>query len=252
MKQRLKILHLLSLDVALAAVAGALFFNAASSLSVYATLGISTWIWYLVDRLIDAHQYADLHTQRHDFHRTHSRPIIILVAILVLCNIVSLFFLPKNILENGLIISGLMLVYGFSLIKFPQKIAPFKEVIVAIIYAAGVSIDSSIDHFWTVCYGLVVWQSLMVFSFYETLENPTVRNAALMLGSRWLKIQNQLLVFGFVLLFSINQGLHTGLLLGMTLCNFTLFIFHKKLIINNLYRILGELVFILPVLCFKL
>ncbi|MDB4553977.1 hypothetical protein N9012_05970 [Akkermansiaceae bacterium] len=80
--------NLLSLDAPLVALAWAwMFSNAWGVVSVpwqlWATLGVSVWIVYVLDRIVDASREGDakLLDARHHFHRRHSKVFLRVVTV---------------------------------------------------------------------------------------------------------------------------------------------------------------------------
>src|SRR6187431_1308602 len=97
-----RFINLLSIDVALGAVCSALFFARLLSVRILPfgliTLGLSVWIIYSVDHLLDARKLkSKASTMRHRFHQEHSRSITIMVLIATIVNAVLIFFIRKPV-----------------------------------------------------------------------------------------------------------------------------------------------------------
>ncbi len=246
MKRGLQIGHLLSLDVAIGAVCCATFFGQKNGITLL-VLGISTWLLYLTDRLLDVWQQPALSTQRHQFHGQNTRKIIVLIGILVTFDIFLLFFLPKEILKIGFLIGLSVLIYGLLIFYFKINFIVLKEISVAIIYTVAVSIGRPVN-LELIGFGLVVFQSLLVFSKYEILENPTAQNIVSKFGFyTYFSVQITVVsLIGLLFIFRIDAA--TMILLIMAILNFSLEIHHRYLLKNERYRLLGELFFWLPIL----
>ena len=246
MKRSLQIGHLLSLDVAIGAVCCATFFGQKNGITLL-VLGINTWLLYLIDRLLDVRQQPTLSTERHQFHRQNVRKIIILIGILAILDIFLLFFLPKEILKIGFLIGFSVLIYGLLIFYSKINFSVLKEISVTIIYTAAVSIGRPVN-LELIGFGLVVLQSLLVFSRFEILENSAAQNIVSKLSIRTYFGIQITIVFLVGLLFILKIDAATMILLVMAILNFSLEIYHRYLLKNERYRLLGELIFWLPIL----
>jgi hypothetical protein len=248
MKKTILKLHWMSFDVAIGAVCGGVFFSERINLNILLALGLSTWILYLVDRLFDIRQNADIQTIRHQFHQRNERNIWILVLILSITNFVNLWFLPVKTIYFGLILGGTSLIYGLVVFKTKINSAYFKEIVVSAIYTAGITAGLSQNYLLIFAFFLVAWQSLLLFSRFELIENPAAKNSISIIGDQAYYLIFAY-IFGFLLTcFLLKLNSHFSILLLMIIALILVELFHKKLLINNLYRIIGELVFWIPFL----
>ena len=108
----------------------------------YITLPLATWAIYLTDHLIDVYRTQVEHaTPRHQYVKTHTRQIAILVFLL--CSVVIYFLVGAfhlTVFICGAILSVFVALH-FILVRInPQKkwIANNKELAVACIYAMGI------------------------------------------------------------------------------------------------------------------
>lgn len=99
---------------------------------------------------------------------------------------------------------------------------------------------------------LLVHQSILVFSWYEMLETPEVKNFAQKIGDkgvRWIVVTITVLT-GIAFSASVNmEGYMRNVFLiefVMACTTLAVFLFSKKLSINHRYRWVGELIFWLP------
>jgi 4-hydroxybenzoate polyprenyltransferase len=139
--------NVLSLDVVAGAVSCALFLCKVlecrpDGVSIV-VLGLSVWIIYTVDHLVDARSIGKKASSvRHRFHQDHSSILIFLVAAALLTNVTLLFFVPDHIVKNGFVVSVFVAVY----LVFHQRLAYAKEFVVALFYTIGVSLPALGEH----------------------------------------------------------------------------------------------------------
>jgi len=101
-----------------------MFSNAWGVVSVpwqlWATLGVSVWIVYVLDRIVDASREGDpkLLDARHHFHRRHSKVFLRVVTVGALfCLYSVLFNLAQTVLQYGLFILLCAVVYFVIALK---------------------------------------------------------------------------------------------------------------------------------------
>lgn len=263
----LKTLHYLSLDVVLGAVASSWMFwkipdgNGVVNLPSMLILGICTWIIYILDRLLD-NLKSEPEDARHQFHFQHQYYLQVVIIILFFIAVILAFFLPRNVIYFGIALSVLILIY-FYILQKKSKSADyqyFKEVFTSAIYSLCVvgsafSTKPTLD--WQAYlagffFFLLVHQSILIFSFYESQAYPTTKNLAKKLG----KTNCTYLILGVFALTAIAHFLSNNLFLQkvflieslMAFCSVLIYFFEAKLAKNERYRWLGEMVFWLPLL----
>lgn len=140
--------NLLSIDAPLVAVAWQLLFArcfriAIAPLSV-ATLGMTVWMIYAADRLLDVRdgKVMPFTTERHRFHRDHAGGISLAV---VLCFVALLFTatrLNPALLRNGLVLSVVVALYFGAIHLVPKWISGLypKEMAVGVVFALGAAL----------------------------------------------------------------------------------------------------------------
>lgn len=261
----LKTLHYLSLDVVLGAVASSWMFwkipdgNGVTNLPSLLILGICTWIIYILDRLLD-NLKSEPEDARHQFHFQHQYYLQVGIIILFLIAAILAFFLPRNVIYFGITLSVLILIY-FYILQKKSKSANyqyFKEIFTSVIYSicvVGSAFSTKPNLDWQAflagfIFFLLVHQSILIFSFYESQAYPETKNLAKKLG----KTNCTYLILG-VLVFSIisifltdNLFLRKVFLIEslMAFCSALIYFFEAKLAKNERYRWLGEMVFWLP------
>lgn len=139
-----RILHYLSIDVALGACAGMYFFARLLDVPLasiaYLILAMAVWVIYTFDHLLDARfSPGKLGSPRHLFHEDNFN---ILVALAILGSGVVLIlawtFLPSLpiFLTGGFL--ALLILGGMALTqRFRAKLGPLKESVIAFLYVVG-------------------------------------------------------------------------------------------------------------------
>lgn len=263
----LKTLHYLSLDVVLGAVASSWMFwkipdgNGVVNLPSILILGICTWIIYILDRLLD-NLKSEPEDARHQFHFQHQYYLQVGIIILFLIAVIIAFFLPRSVIYFGIALLVLILIY-FYILQKKSKSADyqyFKEVFTSVIYSicvAGSAFSAKQNLAWQAylagfVFFLLVHQSILVFSFYESQAYPATKNLAKKLG----KTNCTFLILG-ILALSIIAIFSTGNLFLqkvffvetlMAFFSVLIYFFQAKLAKNENYRWLGEMVFWLPLM----
>jgi hypothetical protein len=261
----LKTLHYLSLDVVLGAVASSWMFwkipdgNSAVNLPSILILGICTWIIYILDRLLD-NLKSEPEDTRHQFHFQYQYYLQVGIIILFFIAVILAFFLPRNVIYFGIALSVLILIYFYILQKKSKSASYqyFKEIFTSIIYSlcvVGSAFSTKPNLDWQAylagfIFFLLVHQSILIFSFYESQVYPTTKNLAKKLS----KTNCTYLILG-VLFISATSIFFTDFLFLqkviiietlMAFCSVLIYFFHEKLAKGENYRWLGEMVFWMP------
>ncbi len=182
----LKRAHWLSLDV----VAGAMITHSialrlpdghgkvywASTLLV----GISVFIIYVIDRLLDNRKPNFTSTPRHRFHAKYEPILLKIVTGLGVSGLICLFWLPSNMLLMGFGLAIVAVVYLWVVYKTAphSNIQLLKEPFVALIYTLGIwgtALSTTPNASWEsvvfmVLFGLLAFQNLLLFSWFESFE----------------------------------------------------------------------------------
>ena len=174
--------------------------------------------------------------------------------------IILAFFLPRNVIYFGIALSVLILIYFYILQKKSKSASYqyFKEIFTSIIYSlcvVGSAFSTKPNLDWQAylagfIFFLLVHQSILIFSFYESQVYPTTKNLAKKLG----KTNCTYLILG-VLFISATSIFFTDFLFLqkviiietlMAFCSVLIYFFHEKLAKGENYRWLGEMVFWMP------
>ncbi len=263
----LKTLHYLSLDVVLGAVASSWMFwkipdgNGVVNLPSILILGICTWIIYILDRLLD-NLKSEPEDARHQFHFQHQYYLQVGIIILFFIAAILAFLLPRNVIYFGIVLSVLILIYFYILQKKSRSAnyQYFKEIFTSAIYSlcvVGSAFSTKINLDWQAylaafIFFLLVHQSILIFSFYESQVYPTTKNLAKKLG----KTNCTYLILGVLAISAISIFFTNNLFLQkvffvetlMAFCSVLIYFFQTKLAKSENYRWLGEMVFWLPLM----
>ncbi len=168
--------NLLSLDAPLVAVAWLHVFAQTWRLGyhpweAYIALGLTVWIIYVADRLLDislAGGPIDNLEARHRFHRLHQNRFKIALAVAALVTLymvitkmpVSLY---SNLIPGGLLVAGF---FGLSMLSSqdPNVVPHSKNVIAGVTFAFGTAMTAHVYRFEYGIYDMLVSREFVCFS----------------------------------------------------------------------------------------
>lgn len=254
--------NLLNLDVAAGAMVGALYFCKLFSVTIHApdiiALGLTVWVIYTLDRLIDVRNLTNAAaSERHKFHQRNQRLLWTLLICIGMVILFLIFYLRSTVLWNGIFLSAIVLMYIVL-----QKYLKGKEIVVALLYTIGVVLPSwsirlvevtEVEYLLVAQLFGVALINLLLFSWFEYETDRQDGHSSMAI--RWGKKSTGkflLILGGINLLISVylsirhTFALPTLLLLVMTIILIAIFSFYKFFEINSRYRLLGDAVFIIP------
>jgi hypothetical protein len=266
----IKILHLLSFDVVLGAVVcNVMFWKLQTKPPEYSflvtfILGLSVWIIYVLDRILDNQKSALIFTERHLFHQTHQRILWFSVITFTVICAGLLFFVPFNIIKFGIIISSITGCYLLIINKISSKnsLQYFKEPVTAFVYTAAVWGTATLHQFdfTTIFLGLIfmliAFQNLLLFSYFELKNFPKTNNLAQFLGKK----SSKYIIFGiffsivivsgfsFVILESAYQYKVLSVEILMSFSLVLIIYFQDVTLRNDRFRWMSDGIFLLPIL----
>ena len=268
----LKYFQILSVDVAIGCVVGALFVANYLSVTipqlVILVLFLTVWLIYTMDHLLDVQtNNKEPMSARHLFHWRHSTMLWGVWSLVLIATISLSFKLPSSIILNGSILAVSVFVYFISIRLMEGQKIYHKEIMGALVYACGVFLgavtltDSSLS--WDVGilffeFVLLAFLNLTLFSLLdkETDEAEGFQSLVISIGERRV-----------IVLFWITGAI----LLLITVCQLMFFPIHHKHVISQIvvlimtfvtilliyrralfkrhatYRTVGDAVFIIPV-----
>jgi len=246
------------------AVISALFFARVFGVTVLrsglTSLGLTVWVIYTADHLIDAKKVRQMaSTERHRFHQKHFSALLALLLLAIIIDAVQLFFIRKQVFIGGLILASIVVIY-FALQRYLKFL---KELIGALLYTGGVLlIPVSIMEtpltpsliILIVQFVLTALTNLLLFSWFDRLRDEKDKHSSFttVLGERITK-RALVIVFVISLILMVVQLLNFDLksVALIALMNSVLLVifFDKKYFEkDDHYRLLGDAVFLLPLI----
>lgn len=264
-------LRTLSIDVALGATAMAYLvarhFQAELPIHYFIIVGLSVWLTYTLDHLMDAKKIrTEANTFRHKFHQTHFTQLMNVWSALLPVTVTYAFYtLPLTVISAGLLItvaSGTYLLivkyFGHRRVLFVQK-----ELYIALIYTSGISfgplcLQQSLA--WSsatllAIIFLLALTNLLVFSYYENFSDQLDKHTSFVqiFGVKYSqRLISFLLILNtiFIGYFLTNFSVLSILLFAMHSCLVFVCAFPTVFRKSERYRVLGDMIFLFPyVLC---
>jgi hypothetical protein len=234
------------------------------SFAVVVILGLSVWIIYILDRLLDNQKSEVIPTERHIFHRENAKILWYFIGILVAICTILVFYLPANIIIFGIIISLFTGVYLLIISKISTKnnFQHYKEPVTTFVYVSAV-FGTTILHnprFSSLLIGfiflLIVFQNLLLFSLSEFKKNTISYNLAEHFGSKKsnliiVSISWVVLILAIYLIKHSSSNYENEIVFMEIFMSFILLIinqFDSFFLINDRYRWVGDGIFLLPLL----
>ena len=265
-------LHWLSLDVVAGAVVSHIAANrmptGRTPLNIWVTiiLGLVVLGIYTLDHLLDNQKPEQPRTQRHSFIRDNEAIILRLTLGSLGLAVLLSWLIPPHLWEFGITMVIVVALYLWAVSRMPMKShqQALKEPITSLIYAAGVwgstwFLGEGIS--WeSIVLGIVFYlltvQSLLIFSHFEAIRYREVFNLA-----RWLKRPLTLGILKGITIITLLTCLTVCLmtdhrytqrlcimLILMSFVHFWMLLNPEKVVSDERFRIVGELVFVLPLL----
>ncbi|WP_158860812.1 UbiA prenyltransferase family protein [Lunatibacter salilacus] len=265
-----RILHYLSIDVALGACAGMYFFarllDAPLSGMTYLILALSVWIIYTFDHLLDAEfSPGKLESPRHLFHREYFKPLVIsaLLATGIVLGLAWVFLPSTAIFLTGAFLAAMILGGMLLTQKFKEKLGPFKEGIIAFLYVAGLLLLPLMQEFesltswkwihFALAYLLLAWFNLVYLSLLDQQTDSQAGQKSLVSALGFEKTRRLLFWLGLVgllyiisLFFLLSSAYHV-----FTLIVLIMFLLHVRYFLEGKLssektRSMLEIIFFLP------
>ncbi|TXH25692.1 MAG: hypothetical protein E6Q96_08815 [Cyclobacteriaceae bacterium] len=258
-----RLLNVLSLDVALGAVCCAAWFARGFQAQLrpyaYLALGLTVWIIYTADHLLDGSKITrEASTYRHRFHQKHFKTLLVIVLLAVFVDFTLLFFIRLKILYAGL---GLFLIVILYLLV-NRWLSFVKEIVIALVYSCGVLLPafsvkqtalSIPDAVWIGCFFLTTLINLILFSVYDLHSDKADGSNSFVLTFGEEFTRKILFV-----LFSLQAALIMTLLYNKMLnMSVVLFVMNTTLLVlfskpsffkqSDRYRLYGDVIFLFPV-----
>jgi hypothetical protein len=177
-------------------------------------LGLSVWVYYLVDRQIDnlSMQPTD---PIHQFHLRYQSFVRIFIVALLLGLGFLLPYLRFEVIRLGICLSIGMLLYGMAIVKV-NRFFLVKELLTSILYASGLVLPSlAVGKFSWLLFGSLCVLACMNLTLFSWLEGKSTYRQVF----AWLQLP-LLFLLGCVAwqfsvpvaaCFAIIQGIHVGI-----------------------------------------
>lgn len=260
-----RLLNTLSIDVCLGAICCAAWFTEIFEAEVkpyaFVTLGLTVWIIYTLDHLIDARKIrASASTERHRYHQRHFTRLASVLAVVIIIDFLFLFYLKEEVFKGGIILSGIVIFYFAG----QQYLGYMKEFLVAILFTGGVLLPSvalsekAIDMAMIVLicqFILTALINLLLFSWFDRYNDQRDRRASFVtkMGEkntrRFLGI---IFIINFLLMVSSiaypafpNNSVVIVFFMNSMLA--WMFMYPQVFEKNERFRLVGDVIFLLPV-----
>src|SRR5688572_22755744 len=195
-----KQLNILSIDVALGSICCAAWFaeifNANLKLYAFMSLGLTVWIIYTADHLLDARKiHVPASTERHRYHQKNFTFLLYILLFAVLVDLIFVFLLRRIVFQWGLVLSGCVVAYFLM----QQYLKYLKELTVALLFSFGVLLPA-----WSLAqrqpdvsdlllvsqFALTALLNLLLFSWYDRDNDRQDKHESVvtLLGDKKIKI----------------------------------------------------------------
>jgi 4-hydroxybenzoate polyprenyltransferase len=257
-------INILSLDVSAGAVICALFFARILRVQILpyglATLALTVWIIYTIDHLRDARGIGNhASSDRHSFHQLHFRKLLIALIIGIVIDGLLILFIRRQVFIYGVALGGIVGLY----LIIQRKLYFMKEVFVALLFTLGILLPSiavttvlitTYHKLLFLLFFLIAYLNLLIFSWFDSEKDVKDRlpSFVTLFGQKftgaWISV-----LFGTLVFFSIfsyaayETRAETTVVFTMGAILFFIFIKSSRFRNNELFRLVGDAVFYLPV-----
>lgn len=256
-----RLVNLLSLDVAAGAMITSLFFAtqlmAPVRIQGIVALGLTVWVIYTADRLIDIRQLKQpAASERHRFHQQYRKLLWVLVSMVSLAVCLLIMFIRPSVIIGGLALTPIIALYLLL-----QKKLPIKELAVAVLYTLGVLLPAWPGS-WEVVQDnailigelfSIALANLLLFAWFETEQDTLMGQSSLVtrVGEKAVTTMLYLLIGSGIVVTGTNAVLINPvhwIFFCMWLVLAFLYYFKTYFKENERYRIFGDAIFYLPIL----
>lgn len=259
-------LNILSIDVALGAIISAMFFARLVGASLQAqeigVLGITVWLIYTADHLLDALRIKTVAaTNRHRFHQVHFKVISVICLLLLLLDVALIYYLQASVLMWGFRLSVLVMLYFLV----QRKLIFFKELVGSILYSSGVLLPAFVaapESFsgYVACLALlfvfIAFTNLVLFSLFDQEHDQLHQHSSLttLLGRKATRVCLKIIFalqlgLSFYVMFTFPTAIpETIIIVAMVLVLFMVFVNERWFATGDRYRLAGDAIFLFPLL----
>jgi hypothetical protein len=253
--------NLLSIDVALGAVASAAFFGRILNVHIlpqgFILLGIIVWLIYTADHLLDAWTMKETATsQRHHFHQKNFITLAFIFAGIGMIAIALMFMIRVQLITAGIVFGIFVVTY----LLVNRWLKYFKELTGSLLYTGGVLLPawtlhthplSQQQYFTMGVFLLIVLTNMLIFARFSIDEDRLnqQKSLATIMGSRAMDVLIRMVAVACLLavIYSAATGLSPELVILFVMEIVLILVFELKYFrFNDRYRIYGDAVFLLP------
>ena len=261
--------NILCLDTALGAVSIALLFSytigVTITFSVYVALFLSVLFIYNFDHLLDALKLSeDAKSFRHSFYQNYFKSLLIWQIVLGLAGVITIYFLPLNMILAGSCMLILMGLYFWLIFGHYRNNLIYREIFVALGYTCSISLASifSANFMFQSSYGwllvivfLIAITNLWVFSIYDLAIDESENKHSIarsIKGSSFKNLIRATLYLTLILIVVFT------IIFNFWAIGFSLFVVELTYLLllekqnsfyqEELYRLIGEAVLLFPAL----
>lgn len=259
-----RVVNILSLDVVAGSMVSSAFFSKVFSVPVYGfelvALGLTVWLIYTFDHLRDAARIRHVaSTERHRFHQVHSKALKRSGFIVGTVDAGIITQLHNQLFVWGILLGALTVI----LLLIQRHIPWIKELLIAIFYTAGVLLPvipfaaetmRAPDYILVIQFALTALINLLIFSWYSYNEDKR-DNFHSLVTVGGINLTRFALCGCWVinLLLSLYQSTsghfyESIIILVIATVLILIFIFSRFFSLNNRYRYLGDLLFLIPLI----
>ena len=265
-----QLVNVLSLDVVAGAIVSALFFARIFAVQILSwgvgALGLTVWIIYTTDHLVDARSvHTPASSKRHRFHQNHFALLAGGLLVAMVIDGVMISFIRKPVLYYGLVLAVAVVVY----LLCQRSLKYVKEFCGAILYSVGVLLPAwslsttsiSLSQGLLIAeFCITVFCNLLLFSLFDhhhDLRDHHHSFVTLMGDSSTRFLLSALFMLNGVLMllqffWLANTQSILLVILFMNLMLLIIFVFHKRFEVDDRYRLVGDAVFLVPLFFFVL
>ncbi|WKK87049.1 hypothetical protein [Marivirga arenosa] len=260
-----------SLDVVAGAVISARwignYFNADIPTEAILALGLTVWLIYTIDHLLDARKLKSKDVfLRHAIHHKNAPYIFGLIAVVTMVLIFILQSLKPYLIGYGLALGFVVFCY-LIYVHFIQKTAIWaKEWFIALVYASGICLPTFsyiqeipliLIYFWLQLF-ILASINLILFNMieYKTDKQNGFNSFATIKGADFSRRVILFLLFAFVLIWSSSfllfkaEELLDYQAMFIFMASVLAMVLSKEIVLRQeeWYRVIGDIVFVLPIL----
>lgn len=252
----------LSLDITIGAIVLLFFISRIHeiepSVHVYIALAIAIWSIYTLDHLRDARGPSGYRSGRHQYHRDNFERIVLVQIVALAAGVINMFFLPRSIIQAGLIVAGLSGIY--LIMQSSLAKVGLKEVVIAVGYATGIFLypiqvlqgGEGILMEYVQLTGLAL-TNILIIAFYDFQEDKHAGFGSFVSFAGYERTRSIIILLITiqsmvgVYLLSRSDRLMYQLFILMSLVIFSLVLWKRSFFIHSdRYRLWSDLVFFLP------